>query len=393
MKRHSKTSVIVVVLISVVAVMGAFLTLSGVFTEKTDMPLGLGVQEVGKPVMFENYLVNVTVVDGQERPMKNVWVVVMHDTVAEVYGYTDEQGTISFNVSAGYYTILFEKYQYTAEPMLLMVDTDKAVVQTMQFEEMMVFGMVPSWALMLLVGLILLGLTFWNRASLGIRGWGRPENWFGSSPDGSWTFLEKSTKNVLYGMTGLLLVFLLVFILPNFPTFRDMAIYYVAIGFIILVLFLIEGKDRKSWVAAIGFGRVDELAGNILIGLSFALMFLGITGFYSQFSILGIGTGTLISILMVVLVASFFEEAFFSGIVAPTIAEKTGILSSIVVTSVFFMVAHGLAYGWVVVPLMNAFFFRTFATVIVLHRKSWISIFIAHVVINVLSVFSVMLFL
>jgi hypothetical protein len=49
-------------------------------------------------------------------------------------------------------------------------------------------------------------------------------------------------------------------------------------------------------------------------------------------------------------------------------------------------------YGWAVIPLIRAFFFRFFATIIVLHNKSWIGIFFAHVVINILSLFSIIAF-
>jgi len=121
----------------------------------------------------------------------------------------------------------------------------------------------------------------------------------------------------------------------------------------------------------------DALMGNVLIGASFALIFIGITGFASQLNILDISTiNSIATLFVLVIVASFFEEAFYSGVLAPTLAEKTGIASSILITGLLFTLGHGFAYGWALIPLIIAFAFREVATTIVLYRKSWINVFV-----------------
>lgn len=390
-KKKQTIKIAMIFLIIIVLIASLLLTLNGALTQQTQTSPNIGTQGEEAPLLFQHHFVNITVYDERIKPLKNVWVVLFENNVAELYGYTDENGSITFQAFTDDYVIQFEKYHYIAASQSVTVGEDTNVTQTLQMEEAQIFG-IPSWAITLIIGLILLGLTFWNSKSLKIEGWGVPENWFGKSRDGSWTFLDKSTKTILYGITGVLLVILVAFVVPNFPTFHDMSFYYIIIGIIVLAGLLIEGKSNKSWIAAIGFGKTEKLLGNILIGLAFAFVFIGITGFYSQLSAFAIPIGSLVSIFMIVIVASFFEEGFWSGLLAPTIAEKTGIVSSIFFTSVFFMGAHGLTYGWAVIPLVSAFFFRFFATIIVLHQKSWMGIFFAHVVINVISLFSIMIF-
>lgn len=382
--------IVMIALVIVVAIGSLLLTLNGALTKQTQEPSELSTQEDGTPPLFESHYVNVSVHGENGNPLKNTWVVMLENNIAEAYGYTDSNGTISFTMMTGEYTVQFEKYHYIVASLSLNLDKDTNITQELQVEETVVFG-IPSWAITIIIGSILLGLTLWNARGLRIGGWGTPENWFGKSREGSWTFLDKSTKTILYGITGILLVILIAFIAPNFPTFNSTTYPYILIGIAVLAGLLIEGKSNKSWIAAIGFGRTDKLFGNILIGLSFALLFTGVTGFYTQLSIFNVTIGSFISVFMIVIVASFFEEGLWSGILAPTIAEKTGIVSSIVFTSIIFMGAHGLMYGWAVIPLASAFFFRFFATIIVLHQKSWIGIFFAHVIINIMSLFSLMM--
>lgn len=382
-----------VILVIVLALASALLTLQGGLNQQAQMPSGLGAQSEGGQQQSDYHQVNITMFNEQDQPLKNVWVVLFKNNVAELYGFTGEQGNISFRVTTGYYLIQFEKYHYNATPLFITINKDTDISQTMHFEEI-TFGAIPSWIVMSLIGIVFLGLIYWNRESLGIGRWGKPGNWFGSSRKGSWTFLDKSTKIVLYGITAALLVVLIIFIVPNFPTFNNMSFYYILIGIAVLAGLLIEGKSNKYWIAAIGFGKSKELLGSILIGISFALLFIGITGFTSQLAISSsvVLMGSWISIFMFVIVAAFFEEGFFSGIIAPTLAEKTGIISSIVVTSIIFMLAHGLNYGWALIPLISALIFRVFATIIVLYRKSWIGIFVAHIIINAISLLSIAIF-
>jgi len=394
-KSNNIAKLIEITLIALTIGLSAIFTLSGGFTQKTSLPTELGTQsEDGTPSQFKEYILNVSVIDNKQNGLKNAWVVVFdNNNVARLFGYTNESGTISFELFPGDYQVKFEKYHYISQSAdIKVVDKDVNITQEMKFEEVVLFGSIPSWALMVIIGLIAFGLIYWNRNSLRLNRFGRPDNWFGSAKAGSWTFLDKSTKTVLYAISAILLVILIIVIIPNFPTFKDMAIYYVLLGIIAVGGLLLEGSNKKSWIASIGFGKSDEIVGNVTLGIAFALVFIGLTGFISQLSIFDAQMGSIISILMFVMVASFFEEGFFSGILAPTIAEKSGMVASIFITSILFSLAHGFAYGWAIPSLFIAFLFRIFATIFVLQTKSWLGIFIAHAFINALSLFSFMMF-
>lgn len=394
MKKQT-SRILLFLLVLIAMAVSIILGFSGILSQQNrSLPSGFESQADGTPSGFQYHYVNISVVDENENPLKNTWVVLFKGTAAELFGYTDENGKISFQVFPGEYSIQFEKYHYIAASTTITVEDDVEVSQTITFEEETFFGAFPSWTVSLIIGFVVLGLALFNKDSLKIGRLKKPGNWFGSSSNGSWTFIDKQTKIIVYGVSAILLIILIVVVIPNFQTFKDMGIYYVLIGFIALVLLLLEGTNKKYWIAAIGFGRYDEAIGNTALGISFAFIFMGATGFLSQLttSPYAVPISSFISLFMIVIVATFFEEAFFSGIVAPTLAEKTGIVSSILLTSMFFMVAHGVSYGWMVLPLLNAFLFRILATTVVLYQKSWMGVFFAHLVINALSLFSIMIY-
>ena len=344
----------------------------------------------GEPV--DTFYFNVTVTNVDDEQVENVFVIVFEGTTAKVYGYTDENGLISFQMPAGEYLVQFEKYKYEVASEYISFDDHEEFTQQMISEESEFFG-IPAWLFMPVLGLVFLGLIYFNRESLNLTRWKKPLNWFGGTKTGSWTFIDKSTKTVLYAIMLILIVVLIAFVIPNFSSLELMAYYYVALGLVSFVFLALEGQNKRYPVAALGFGKKDELGGDIALGIAFALIFIGLTGFISQLSFISLSElNTIVSLFMVVIVASFFEEAFHSGVLAPTIAEKLGILPSILLTSVVFMMGHGVAYGWVLVPLFTAFLFRIIATSLVLYKKSWTGVFIAHVIINTLSVFTIIMF-
>jgi len=237
-----------------------------------------------------------------------------------------------------------------------------------------------------------LAFVFLGRDMLNIGSWKKPFNLFSRAREGSWTFLDKSTKTILYGIAGIFLAILLIIIIPNFPTLQSMALYYIALGVISLVALFLEGMNKKYWIAAIGFGKSKNVSGDIVIGVSFALLFVSLTGLFSTLQLFSAPFGSLLYMLLIVVIVSFFEENFFGGILLPTLTEKAGIVPGVLFTSALFMFGHGLAYGWALVPLVFALVFRVVASIIILYRKSWLGTFIAHAIVNVLSVIAIMMY-
>jgi len=379
-----------IILIATIA--GVLFTLSGGLSQQLDYPSDILTQEGTIQEISENYFFNVTVVDEKNIPIENTFVIVFEGTTARLYGYTNTTGQISFEMPPGMYQVQFERYKYSIETEIIYFEEDQELTQQMIFQEPAFFG-IPSWAMMTVIGLFVLGLLYMNREYLKLSGWKKPKNFFGKTKAGKWTFIDKSTKKVLYGVALLLLVVLITFIVPNILALEKMAYYYIGLGTLAFILLMMEGSNKKFPIAAIGFGKKSELAGDIGLGISFAILFIGITGFISQLSFLSVSEiNSLATLFMVVIVASFFEEAFHSGILAPTLAEKLGIVPAILFTSVVFMFGHGLAYGWVIIPLLMAFLFRVIATTIVLYKKSWTGVFFAHALINVLSVVTIVIF-
>lgn len=391
-KGVSRAAIVMIAFILIVSGIGLFFFMSGGIGQQTRYPSELYTEADGEPQLVKNYLLNVTVLDKDDNPLNNVFVIIFENNVARLNGYTDTEGEIVFEMPIGDYLIQFEKYKYKIESEYLVFDGHADLSKHMEIEEQFVLG-IPSWLIMVLIGLGVFALAYFNRDDFKIGAWKKPKNWFEHSKPGSWTFIDKSTKAALYGLSLALLVVLVAIVAPNIPSLENMAYYYVILGGVALVALLMEGTNRKYPIAAIGFGKKDALMGNIVIGASFALIFIGITGFASQLNILDMSTvNSIATIFVLVFVASFFEEAFYSGVLAPTLAEKTGIAVSILLTGVIFMLGHGLAYGWAFIPLIIAFAFREIATTIVLYRKSWIGVFVAHAIINTLSVFTFVVF-
>ena len=387
-KMINRVAIVMIAFILVISSLGLFFFMSGGIGQQTRYPSELYTASGGEPLMFQNYFLNVTILDKNDNPLNNVFVIIFEDNIARLNGYTDEEGKIVFEMPMGDYLIQFEKYKYGIESEYLVFGGHTNLSKHMEVEEQFVFG-IPSWLIMVFIGLGVLALAYFNRDDFQIGAWKKPKNWFVHSKPGSWTFIDKSTKAALYGLSLALLVVLIAIVAPNIPSLENMAYYYIVLGGVALVALLMEGANRKYPIAAIGFGKKDALMGNIIIGASFALIFIGITGFASQLNILDMSTvNSIATIFVLVFVASFFEEAFYSGVLAPTLAEKTGIIPCILITGVIFMLGHGLAYGWAFIPLIIAFAFREVATTIVLYRKSWIGVFVAHAIINMLSVFT-----
>ena len=391
-KGLSRAAIVMIAFILIVSSLGLFFFMSGSIGQQTRYSSELYTASNGEPQIFQNHFLNVTVLDANENPLNNVFVIIFEDNIARLNGYTDKEGKIVFEMPIGDYLIQFEKYKYKIESEYLVFDESTNLSKHMEIEEQFVLG-IPSWLIMVFIGIGIFALAYFNRADFQIGAWKKPKNWFVHSKPGSWTFIDKSTKAALYGLSIALLVILIAIVAPNIPSLENMAYYYIMLGGISLVAILLEGENRKYPIAAIGFGKKDVLMGNIVIGASFALIFIGITGFVSQLNILDLSTvNSIATIFVLVFVASFFEEAFYSGVLAPTLAEKTGIIPCILLTGIIFMLGHGLAYGWAFIPLVIAFAFREVATTIVLYRKSWIGVFVAHAIINMLSVFTFVIF-
>ena len=391
-KGLNRVAIVMIAFILIVSSLGLYFFMLGGVGQQTAYPSGLYTESEGEPPMFQNHFLNVTTLDKNDIPLNNVFVIVFENNIARLNGYTDTEGKIAFEMPTGEYLVQFEKYKYGIESEYLVFGGDTDLSKSMEIEEQLVLG-IPSWLIMVIIGVGIFGLIYFNRKDLQIGKWKKPMNWTGYARPGSWTFIDKSTKAALYGISLALLVILIAIIVPNVPSLENMAYYYVVLGGVALIALWVEGVNKKYPIAALGFGKKDALMGNVLIGASFALIFIGITGFASQLNILDISTiNSIATLFVLVIVASFFEEAFYSGVLAPTLAEKTGIASSILITGLLFTLGHGFAYGWALIPLIIAFAFREVATTIVLYRKSWINVFVAHAIINMLSVFTFVIF-
>jgi membrane protease YdiL (CAAX protease family) len=392
-KNNTMVSILAVVVIAII-MLGLVINITQFgLQDSPQETTSVATQETGRVLSQtgETFFLNITVLTESNRPIQNAWVGYFEGGYFRDSDWTNSTGQTSFIIPEGTFEVKCERYQYDVYSTTIDISDDENLTVILEFQEVTYFGL-PSWFITFVIGILLLAYAYVSRKSLNIKGWVKPDNWLGRAKNGSWTFIDKSTKNGLYIFSVALLVILMIIVIPNFPTFQNMAIYYIALGALALGGLFIEGYSKKFWIASIGLGKSNELLGNIVIGSSFALLFISLTGFVSQLDFIQIPLNSIISIMMTVIVASFFEEAFHSGILAPTIAEKAGITSSILLTSAVFMLGHGLTYGWTFFPLLNAFLFRIIATYIVLYRKSWMNIFIAHVIINTLSVFTFLVY-
>lgn len=179
-------------------------------------------------------------------------------------------------------------------------------------------------------------------------------------------FLFMLVMSIGFGVVDIGVQFLYTIGVVNLGTFSSYYYYIqliVGFGLGILVLFLFVHKTSKRSIRTLGFYR-EKAATHYFRGMGIA--FVGILGIIIilqntgsievtlQQTSLSMGT---VSLMVVVLVAwtlqGAAEEILVRGYLLPTIAEKTDLLTGVIVSSIVFAFMHIGNNGVTVISLMN----------------------------------------
>jgi len=163
-KGISRAAIVMIAFILIVSGIGLFFFMSGGIEQQTRYPPELYTEATGEPQLVQNYLLNVTVLDKNDDPLNNVFVIIFENNVARLNGYTDTEGEIVFEMPIGEYLVQFEKYKYKIESEYLVFDGNTNLSKHMEIEEQFVLGIpygslwflldLGYWHLLILTGMI-----------------------------------------------------------------------------------------------------------------------------------------------------------------------------------------------------------------------------------------------
>jgi membrane protease YdiL (CAAX protease family)/PKD repeat protein len=245
----------------------------------------------------------------------------------------------------------------------------------------------PDWLwLLLLVSLCFLELEVMKKDD-----WGRtPMNEDRASPPGSWTFIWSagySTAVLALGALGLLAVYMDIGISTGLWL-------YAAFIAVAAAAFATERADPNQPLAYVDPGKPEELwrlaAGGAVMGAIWLLLtgllteYLGITYAIEpkvKLPMMSVAAG----ILFLGFLVPIIEEQFFRQTLAPTLAERFGIVPGIVLSGALFGVAHYI-FGGSMALAASAFGFGAVLAYFVLRHQGAAFAYSAHITYNVLVI-------
>lgn len=219
-----------------------------------------------------------------------------------------------------------------------------------------------------------------------------PSNWFSPTRTGNeWT--EKVTRGEANWLSIVFIGMLVLLIWgATVPELFVMCMFYlvmlgVGFGAMILTYFAPDNPFFSTFSA----GNREKIARGLLIGVFVCVITLIIQGIILRTDFLqsyGIVDPTAVTLLLVILPIPFIEEIFSGGFLTPTLAEKGGIVFSLVGNVLIFMVLHWIIYDASPSLLFVSACFRGIASFTQLAERSWMPGFAGHMYFNVLQAIS-----
>lgn len=251
----------------------------------------------------------------------------------------------------------------------------------------------PDWLWLLL----LVALCFLEYEIMKKDDWNRtPMNTDRGSDPGSWTFIWSSRGAItmlVLGTLGLLAIY------DSFGISTALWIYAAFIGIAGLAL-LIEHINPRLFPAYIDLGNYEELGRLVVGGAIMGAIWLLLTGLLTEW--LGVTyvvkpiveipwlhwlhpMSMAVSIAFIGFLAPVIEEKCFRQTLAPTIAEKLGIMPGIAISGLLFGVAH-YAFGGSIALAVSASGFGIMLAYFVLRHQGAAFAYSAHMTYNMLVI-------
>lgn len=223
---------------------------------------------------------------------------------------------------------------------------------------------------------------------------GFPErNWFSPGTPGKWTMISEGDG----GTATIVLYLATILMLGVFATFIDgmqgvtVGVFYMVLLMFALVVWLIEsGEDDARVIAIMDLGSSERWLISVPIGLTLGIIFtLGMSialGAYTPFetlAVFGVPVTLLLKVAAPILMIPIVEEAFFGGVLAPTVAEGIGIVPASILVSMVWVIWHLGTYQSAFAVLGVLFAFRFVATYVTFYTRSLMPALIGHIIVNI----------
>lgn len=172
-------------------------------------------------------------------------------------------------------------------------------------------------------------------------------------------------------------------------------IFYMLLLVLAMVIWFIESQNPSTrGVAIIDLGPTSTWVISVPIGISLGIFFalflqysLGAFLPFETIAIFGIPVELIIKIIAPVIAIPIAEEAFFGGVLTPTLSESLGIIPAAIMVGIVWDLWHLGTYNSDVGILVALLVFRIVATFVILYTKSLMPTIIAHILINFMGTF------
>lgn len=211
-------------------------------------------------------------------------------------------------------------------------------------------------------------------------------NWFSSAPVGTWTTKvsneEASWLSIIFLGTLVLLIWG-----ATVPELFVMSMFYLVMlgasfGAIVLNYFV----PQNPFFSTLSAGNGEKIARGFLLGIIICVIVIifqglisGRTGFFFESYIVDVKT---IGLILVIITIPFIEEVFCGAFLTPTLAEKGGIIFSLVGNILIFMTLHWVIFNASPNLLFVSMCFRGLSSGVQLYEKSWTAGYFAHLFFN-----------
>jgi len=216
-----------------------------------------------------------------------------------------------------------------------------------------------------------------------------PDNLFSSAP-GEWTEIPE-VLTIIFPMMTVPMFLVLMWGRTNLPELGDATTVYLIIFLAISVVFVGElldpGRYPLATISAFGSGGIPGVLFELVIGAAIAFIFT----YFPLASLTPVQLTAPASPIGSLFYSLFFtlippmEEMAFSGISLPSMTERSGIVTSLLLNAIFFGLFHYAIYGADPTLMLRAALFRFSVDCFTLQRRSLLPAFTAHLLLNISS--------
>lgn len=235
-------------------------------------------------------------------------------------------------------------------------------------------------------------------------------NWLTSSENGRWTSIHEGLSG---GVTVTLGFMLIVFfgimttglgqvsgdvqlnVIVESLSALGVGLFYMVIVLTFLAGWWIESEKPETRIlAVIDLGPVRTWIFYIPLGLAFGTLFiflldqfLGSFFPFETLEIFGVNIEPFLLIVAPVFAIPIAEELFFGGVLTPTLTEALGVVATILLVGIIWLLWHLGTYSASPKILLALFVFRAVSTVVILYTESLMIPISAHIVVNFAGTF------